>query len=101
MSALGAEGAAMGFLPAAEHGFALSAAPSPLREEEEVLDDDPKLPPLRMPTSFAAFPGSSSGSDSDSFLSMSSTPSGKFCFINACEQYKISSRERKRVPGAV
>ncbi|EEC79373.1 hypothetical protein OsI_20272 [Oryza sativa Indica Group] len=76
MSALGAEGAAMGFLPAAEHGFARSAAPSPLREEEEVLDDDPKLPPLRMPTSFAAFPGSSSGSDSDSFLSMSSTPSG-------------------------
>uniref|UniRef100_A0A0E0L3L3 Protein kinase domain-containing protein n=1 Tax=Oryza punctata TaxID=4537 RepID=A0A0E0L3L3_ORYPU len=81
MSALGAEGAAMGFLPAAEHGFVRSA--EVLADGDDGRDDDPKLPPLRMPTSFSAFGGalaspgySCSGSDSDSFLSMSSTPSG-------------------------
>uniref|UniRef100_A0A0D9WHH8 Protein kinase domain-containing protein n=1 Tax=Leersia perrieri TaxID=77586 RepID=A0A0D9WHH8_9ORYZ len=94
MSALGAEGAAaaaaMGFLPAEGHGFALSA---PVLREEVLADgefrdgaesDDPRLPPLRLPTSYAAFGGalagagssSDSDSDSDSFLSMSSTPSG-------------------------
>ncbi|KAF0923835.1 hypothetical protein E2562_007694 [Oryza meyeriana var. granulata] len=94
MSALGAEGAAMGFLPPAVHGFARSAPA--LRDEilaarssadgddrDDAASDDPRLPALRVPSSYAAFggalassPGSSSDSDSDSFLSMSSTPSG-------------------------
>ncbi|XP_040380311.1 uncharacterized protein LOC102718271 [Oryza brachyantha] len=97
MSALGAEGAAMGFLPPTEHGFARS--PPALREEEdeEVLaarssadrggrdgagSGDPELPPLRMPTSYAALGGAldaspaGSSSSSDSFVSMSSTLSG-------------------------
>ncbi|KAG8068372.1 hypothetical protein GUJ93_ZPchr0005g14461 [Zizania palustris] len=91
MSALGAEGAAMGFLPA-DHGFASAAAPA-LRDEvlavrspadgdgdDFAATDDPQLPPLRLPTSYASFGGAlaspGSSSSSDAFVSMSSTPSG-------------------------
>ncbi|KAG8068362.1 hypothetical protein GUJ93_ZPchr0005g14755 [Zizania palustris] len=89
MSALGAEGAAMGFLPPITASRALRhraprrvlavRSPADGDGDDFAATDDPQLPPLRLPTSYASFGGAlaspGSSSSSDAFVSMSSTPS--------------------------